>query len=301
MSTINTTVINITTAQIKTLKSAPVTIVPAQGPNIVILPVMAVFQLKAGAPFNLPMTLVFYLGSAGLSSFGSACNFDLSVDQLSQDDGGLATLGQKSSYINQPLLFSSTIDIGNAGSILTTSLNAALNSLYKVGDTGTIDMFSGTSPGDATYSITSVTNSFPVVAVNQGTKTFSIVGNHAGAFSPTDLIQVYGSTGNDAVYTVFTSTFSSPNTNLVVVEAIPSAVTNGALGNQTTDPNGTVGHVATYTITNAGTHYNVKATNVTAATSGLGIGLTIDINTVTLIPATGTGKLMVKWYQFECS
>lgn len=69
-----------------------------------------------------------------------------------------------------------------------------------------------------------------ITAVNQGAKTFTI-----GSIDLTSVLRdgevfvVLNSTGNDGTYTIVSSTFNAGDTDVVVVETIPSAVVNGLL------------------------------------------------------------------------
>lgn len=65
---------------------------------------------------------------------------------------------------------------------------------------------------------------FTITAVNQGTKTFTVLGD---AHSPTGSIVVAASTGNDGTYTIVSTNFAAGHTTIVVSEAIPSATANG--------------------------------------------------------------------------
>jgi len=69
-----------------------------------------------------------------------------------------------------------------------------------------------------------------LTGVNQGTQTFTTPGNHGAHFNvPGKKFRITGSTGNDGIYTVVSAVDSGPDTDIVVVEAIPSAVVNGRL------------------------------------------------------------------------
>lgn len=75
-------------------------------------------------------------------------------------------------------------------------------------------------------------NEFPVFAVNQGTKTFSLTTesafNVADYIAPGGTFQIVGSTGNDGTYTVVSiGGFADPQ-DVVVVEAIPNAIADGS-------------------------------------------------------------------------
>jgi hypothetical protein len=69
-------------------------------------------------------------------------------------------------------------------------------------------------------------------AVNQGSKTFTIIGEGdlTGDFPAERFISVHSSTGNDGLYTVASTSYADPNFNIVVNEAIPSAVADGVIG-----------------------------------------------------------------------
>ena len=68
-----------------------------------------------------------------------------------------------------------------------------------------------------------------VATVNQGTKTFSVAGDYSASMAAGDIIRISGSTGNDGWYTVVSSTWNDPNTDVVVSEAIPDATADGSL------------------------------------------------------------------------
>jgi hypothetical protein len=66
---------------------------------------------------------------------------------------------------------------------------------------------------------------FAINAVNTGTKTFTVTGDASSLAGRT--FTVSGSTGNDGTYTAVSAVFSTPNTDIVVVETVPSAVADG--------------------------------------------------------------------------
>lgn len=68
-----------------------------------------------------------------------------------------------------------------------------------------------------------------ITAVNQGTKTFTIAGDYSKKIQVGDEVTVSGSTGNDGDYTAVSATFSSPNTDVVVEEAIPDGTADGTM------------------------------------------------------------------------
>ncbi len=68
-----------------------------------------------------------------------------------------------------------------------------------------------------------------IVAVNTGTKTFTVAGDQTAIYIYGRNLAVDGSTGNDKGYHVASSTFGGVNTDVVVAEVVPSAVADGNL------------------------------------------------------------------------
>jgi len=71
----------------------------------------------------------------------------------------------------------------------------------------------------------------PISAVVQGSKQFKFTGMLASWFEAGDTVLVTGSTGNDGSYTIDTSTESGGITTITVLEAIPSSIADGYIGN----------------------------------------------------------------------
>lgn len=73
----------------------------------------------------------------------------------------------------------------------------------------------------------SVSTSYGIVAVDQGTKTFSVSGDYENVISGT--ITIIGSTGNDGAYTVSSATYDDVDeqTDIVVTENIPDSTVDG--------------------------------------------------------------------------
>lgn len=69
---------------------------------------------------------------------------------------------------------------------------------------------------------------FAVTGVNQGTKKFTIAGDHVAVVGP--ILVVVGSSGNDQTYTVASVVLDTGNTVIEVVQAIPDATADGDLG-----------------------------------------------------------------------
>ena len=85
-----------------------------------------------------------------------------------------------------------------------------------------------------------------IVSVDQVTQTFVTPGNFGTYFNvPGKRFRVVSSTGNDGVYTVVSAVDSGPNTSIVVVEVIPSAISDGRISTASPifsiglDPSGT--------------------------------------------------------------
>ena len=72
------------------------------------------------------------------------------------------------------------------------------------------------------------TETYDIVAVNLGTKTFTILEDILAILNVGDTIEISGSTGNDGIYTV-ASFVGNGVTAITVVEAIPNAVADGAI------------------------------------------------------------------------
>lgn len=68
-----------------------------------------------------------------------------------------------------------------------------------------------------------------VTGVNTGTKTFVSAGDSSFYFQPGNKLVITGSTGNDGIYTIVSSTFDTDHTDTVVSETIPSAVADGRM------------------------------------------------------------------------
>lgn len=72
------------------------------------------------------------------------------------------------------------------------------------------------------------TASFAVTGVTVATKTFTVAGNQTATFTAGKIFRVDGSTGNDKLYTVVSSSFGA-STSIVVKESIPDATADGTI------------------------------------------------------------------------
>ncbi len=69
----------------------------------------------------------------------------------------------------------------------------------------------------------------PITAVNTGLKRFTVAGDYTLVFRAGLTAFVSGSTGNDGIYTITSSTLSAGNTLVIVTTTPPSAVADGVL------------------------------------------------------------------------
>ena len=68
-----------------------------------------------------------------------------------------------------------------------------------------------------------------ITAVDQGARTFTVAGDRTLFYPAGGSVVVADSTGNDATYTIASSTFAGGSTTVTVTTAIPSAVADGVL------------------------------------------------------------------------
>lgn len=68
-----------------------------------------------------------------------------------------------------------------------------------------------------------------ITAVDQGNKTFTVAGDQTANYAANDIIKIKDSTGNNGYYTVVSDTFDTDHTDIVVVEAVPSATADGSI------------------------------------------------------------------------
>ena len=151
------TVTKLTAAQIRTLFSSPVTVVPAPGAGFIAVPFRAItvytFGTVAFGNTGTDVLSMFYAGdttadligglSPGILAAASriATAADTSIGPITE------TLG-----VNKAVTIMNPNADYNAGTIVTTTLGAA-GSGYAVNDTGTITTFDA----DATYIVNSIT------------------------------------------------------------------------------------------------------------------------------------------------
>jgi hypothetical protein len=120
---------------------------------------------------------------------------------------------------------------GNYESQIPAGTRIGLNGSAADDDLYTLD----TAADDGTHTdITIVetltpSTAYAITGVNQGTKTFTVAGDHHSDFAAHGSIVVLGSTGNDDEYTVVSATFDVDHTDIVVSEAIADATVDGNL------------------------------------------------------------------------
>jgi hypothetical protein len=70
---------------------------------------------------------------------------------------------------------------------------------------------------------------FPIIAINQGAKRFTIAGNFASNFPAQARFTIVGSPLNDGTYQINSSSNSGPNTLITVYEPLPSPTIGGSI------------------------------------------------------------------------
>ncbi len=73
----------------------------------------------------------------------------------------------------------------------------------------------------------SIVTDYPIIALNQGAKTFTVLGNRSAASGTITVVR--STTGNNATYTLVSAVFGGTNTVFTVSEVIPSAGTTGSI------------------------------------------------------------------------
>jgi len=68
-----------------------------------------------------------------------------------------------------------------------------------------------------------------ITGVNTGTETFTVAGDHREAFPAGSALEVYGSTGNDGVWTVASTALNGGNTEITVEEDVTDATVDGTI------------------------------------------------------------------------
>ncbi len=113
---------------------------------------------------------------------------------------------------------------------------------------------------------------FPITAVNQGAKRFTIAGSLAANFPADARFDVVGSAGNDGQYTVVSVSQSGGNTLIVVSQSIPGSVAGGKIVGRLPALVGffTFGKVTFTSGKNIGISREVKSFAVTPAGGGYG-------------------------------
>lgn len=92
----------------------------------------------------------------------------------------------------------------------------------------TYEVVEGTDNGKEDYDLTGTLHN--ITAVDAGTNTFGIAGDFTAEFPAGLKIIVSGSTGNDGVYTVVSSSYTSPTTSIIVSPSFSDATVDGKLG-----------------------------------------------------------------------
>jgi len=261
----------ITTAELSTLGDTPVELVPGV-PGALLMGVSVVGQT---APGSVPFGSTPDLTVSGGTCLADPMNINLDTASAYTNARVFTSNGGDVSVLfGQPITVSASANPAPRGAILTSSLNPGNDGeLYAPGDTGTVG-----AGGSATYVVDTVANSYAITGVNKGTKTFTITGDQAGNFAPSDTLQIYGSTGNDGNgYTVVSATLNGGNTDIVVVESINDATADGYIGN---NASGTAGSILTYTITDGGTGYVADQDYECIPSTGVGANAFIIVDSI---------------------
>jgi hypothetical protein len=189
-------IVDLTTAQIATLHSAPVTLVAAPGAGLVLVPVAGSLQSLAGTePFGVPTFVRVGYPATDHLEISTSDPFVWSVvasEYQAIQSNSAATPKAQAAAENAPLeLFAGGSDPGLTGSILTTAVNAP-GTGYAPGDTGTVvNPLAGTT---ALYAIDTVdggggvltfhlTNNGTQYSVATGVGTTVTAGGGDGAFA----------------------------------------------------------------------------------------------------------------------
>ncbi len=104
--------------------------------------------------------------------------------------------------------------------------------------TGVADYAAGTKSSGSVLKWVLPLSNAPIVGVNQGAKQITVTGDVSAICTAGKVITVRGSSGNDGIYTVSSSTYSNPNTTITVQEAIPSATADGIVVHGAASVNG---------------------------------------------------------------
>jgi len=295
--------LQVTKSQLLTLNSAPLQVLPGQGPNTIVNITKASILYEPGADLFVQSGVsanLSYTGSTGqpraVASSSDANgntpfqgpNFQFMTGLISNAVGGIL---YNSDVINAGITFSTSSDLGvGAGPIATTDLNDG-GILAAVGDTGTIT----TGSNDATLAVTAVTGSLPIISITPGPGTASTVvcgpGDQAARLNASNFLRVTGTVAFDGDYPVNGgATFNGTNT-VVLCGTGTSLVTAGAGGFITSD----LSAATAFSLTDAGSTY-VPASGV-AVTPGVvlagGSGIAVDILTVNSTPPTNSGTATV--------
>lgn len=192
-------------------------VIPAPGANLTVLPLLQTASVSDGDAWGTDANILLQWGtplepqsvpmqsadlippfSQDLSNIGRAVFVSINADstQYSLPPGS----------VNKKLTVYSGDDITNGGTFGTRSVTVRI--YYTI-------VPSAASSAHVFYHVTDV---------NQGTKTFTVNGD---AHTLSGSISVVGSTGNDGTYTIVTATFVTDHTDIIVVQAIPSATADG--------------------------------------------------------------------------
>lgn len=95
--------------------------------------------------------------------------------------------------------------------------------------TGTWDYYALTKASGSVLLAALPLANAPITAVDTGTKTITVTGDVSSICVAGKVVTIRDSTGNDGVYTVVSSSYSSPSTDVVVSEALADGTGDGIL------------------------------------------------------------------------
>ena len=287
----STIVVRISGAQLNTMNSVPVQIMPGVDGRLVV-PTRLLDAFYTGSTSfagTFAGTWAWMYGTTGVQfgcSFGLMVNAATLADDLeSQADwdpacntdgaeGAASPLFGLLPGLGQPLMLQNDADFTGSQGIASSNLNAG-GAGYAVGDTFNVTGGGGSGAAGVVDSV--VNGVFPIIEVDISANVVVVEGDQTAHFTALDSVTISDSAANDGTYTVTSATLTMDgNTAILLVELLVNAT--APLGNITSVDNGAV---LTYHITSSGTGYSVTIGAATTHTSGSGDdNFTIDINTV---------------------
>jgi hypothetical protein len=121
-------------------------------------------------------------------------------------------------------------DFGKAdGDVSGRKVTVAQQTPVPVDVSGDWDHVALVDDGTSDLRLVTMLPNADIVAVNQGTKTFTIDGDHTSDLQNGDRVTVRDSTGNDGGYDVDSVALNGSDTDVTVDQSIPSATADGIM------------------------------------------------------------------------